>query len=207
MDKTRYIVGVLVVTCLPPGLLWWFLVHPFVDFWRQRGPPVTLAVMGIVGVGGVAALAVIRDTLLIRDLGMSYPLTFLALCLLAASVVIAMRRSRHLTVRILVGFPELEPKGTPGQLLTDGIYVRIRHPRYVEIALGTMAYALFSNWLGALIVAGLSLPVIHLIVLLEERELMERFGEAYEEYRARVPRYVPRYSNSKSKSESSAIRS
>jgi protein-S-isoprenylcysteine O-methyltransferase Ste14 len=75
----------------------------------------------------------------------------------------------------------------------------------VEIALGTMAYALFSNWLGALIVAGLSLPVIHLIVLLEERELVERFGDAYEEYRARVPRYVPRYS--KSKSESSAITS
>ena len=205
MDQARYIIGVLVVTCLPPGLLWWFLIHPFVDFWRRRGPRLTLAAMGIIGVGGVAGLALVRDTLLVRDFGTSYPLTFVAALLLAASVLIAIRRSHHLTVRILVGIPELEPEGTPGTLLTDGIYARVRHPRYVEIALGTMAYALFSNWLGALIVAGLSLPVIHLIVLLEERELLERFGEAYEEYRARVPRYVPRYS--KSKSESSAINS
>ena len=35
-------------------------------------------------------------------------------------------------------------------------------------------------------------PILHLVVLLEERELLERFGDAYRDYAGRVPRYVPR---------------
>lgn len=77
-------------------------------------------------------------------------------------------------------------------MLSEGIYGRIRHPRYVEVVIGTWAYAVFANHLGAYVVAALTIPSIHLIVLLEERELVERFGARYEEYRSRVPRYVPR---------------
>jgi protein-S-isoprenylcysteine O-methyltransferase Ste14 len=55
-----------------------------------------------------------------------------------------------------------------------------------------MAYALFANYLGAYIVVVLSLPLIHFVVRLEERELRERFGTAYEEYYRRVPRFVPK---------------
>jgi protein-S-isoprenylcysteine O-methyltransferase Ste14 len=35
-------------------------------------------------------------------------------------------------------------------------------------------------------------PAIHLVVLLEEPELRERFGAEYEEYCGRVPRYIPK---------------
>jgi len=38
----------------------------------------------------------------------------------------------------------------------------------------------------------LSLPLIYFIVRLEERELRERFGTAYEEYCRQVPRFVPK---------------
>jgi protein-S-isoprenylcysteine O-methyltransferase Ste14 len=38
----------------------------------------------------------------------------------------------------------------------------------------------------------LTLPVMHIIVLLEEKELKERFGRDYEDYCRRVPRYIPK---------------
>lgn len=192
MDTTRYVFGVLIVTFLPPGLLWWFLVHPFVEFWRKRGPTVTITIMGVVGVGGAVGLMFIRDRLLLTDYGTHSGLIALAAVLATVSVWIALQRRRHLTARILVGIPELEEGGAGGELLCEGIYARIRHPRYVEIVFGTFAYAAFSNYLGAYLVAALTVPVIHLIVLLEERELVDRFGAEYEEYRARVPRYIPR---------------
>ena len=38
----------------------------------------------------------------------------------------------------------------------------------------------------------LSLPTLYLLVLLEERDLRERFGSEYEACCRRVPRFVPR---------------
>ena len=45
-------------------------------------------------------------------------------------------------------------------------------------------------WMAALL--GLCVPTLYLIVLLEERELRDRFGEEYEAYCRRVPRFVPK---------------
>ena len=180
------------MTFLPPGLLWWFLVHPFVRFWRRLGHRVTLAVMGVLGVAGVAALLPFRGFLLGRDLGMSPLLVAVGAGLMVTSWAIALLRRRHLTTSILAGVPELEEGGSGGKLLTEGIYARIRHPRYVEVALGTLAWACFANFVGVWVVALGTLPVLHLIVVLEERELSDRFGAEYEAWRASVPRYLPR---------------
>ncbi len=37
-----------------------------------------------------------------------------------------------------------------------------------------------------------ALPVLYGITVLEERELIGRFGEAYREYQREVPRIIPR---------------
>ena len=55
-----------------------------------------------------------------------------------------------------------------------------------------IAYAFIANYVGVYILAVVILPALHLVVLLEERELRHRFGEEYDLYRARVPRYIPR---------------
>ncbi len=195
MDAARYWMGVALVVSLPPALLWWFLVHPFVSHWRRLGPRTTLIVMGGLFVAGVGVLVPFRDALLVRDLGTGPVPLASAVVLVGISIWIAVQRKKHLTTRILAGVPELEPEGSGGTLLTEGIYGRIRHPRYVEIAIGTLGYGLFSGWLGAVVVAVVTIPALHAIVLLEERELMDRFGEAYERYRREVPRYVPRASS------------
>ena len=119
------------------------------------------------------------------------PLVGLAIVTAVVSTRIAILRRKHLTNRILFGVPELEAESS-SPLLTEGVYARVRHPRYVEVWLGTFAYAAFANYVGSWIVWLLTGPVLHLIVLLEERELLDRFGTEYEAYMERVPRYVPR---------------
>lgn len=198
LDDARYVFAVLVVTFLPPGLAWWFVVHPFIGFWRRLGPRWTLTLVGAGAILVVTALMLVRDRLVMADLGTHPPLFAPAAALFGIAVWIAVKRRRLLTTHILAGFPELESDGGGGALLTEGIYGLIRHPRYVEVAIGTLGYALFANYLGAYLVAAATIPVLHLIVLLEERELADRFGEAYEEYRRRVPRYLPRRGGSPS---------
>jgi protein-S-isoprenylcysteine O-methyltransferase Ste14 len=153
METARYVFGVLLVIGLPPGMLWWFLVHPFVGFWRRVGAVETIIIMAAVGILGAVGLLAIRDTLLLADYGTQPVLVALAAALATTSVWIAVKRRKHLTTSILVGMPELEEGGHGGRLLSEGIYSRVRHPRYVEIVLGCLAYALFANYLGAYIVA------------------------------------------------------
>ena len=68
----------------------------------------------------------------------------------------------------------------------------MRHPRYVSAILGFAASALIANHLGPYLVLWLFVALIHAVVLLEERELHQRFGVEYERYSKRVSRYVPR---------------
>ena len=191
MDTARYVVGLLLVLGLPPGLAWWFVLHPFAGFWRGRGVRVTMTVMTLFMVAGVAGLWFVRASVMGPDLGTSGALAGLALVPLLGAAVIGLKRRKHLTTRILSGVPEISAED-PGKLLTDGIYGRIRHPRYVEIVLAVLAYSLFSNHVGPYVLLALCFPVVHAVVLLEERELSQRFGEEFETYRARVPRYLPR---------------
>ena len=190
MDTARYVVGVLLVTFVPPGMAWWFIVHPFVDFWRRVGARLTLFIVATLALAGVAMLMPVRDRMLMDDLGTHWPLLVLGALLMGSAAWLAVLRKRHLTMRILAGVPELANEDTT--LLEEGVYEWVRHPRYVEVAIGVWAYAVFANYLGAYVIAAATMPVLHLIVLMEERELRVRFGRRYEEYTERVPRYLPR---------------
>lgn len=194
VDTFRYIVGVLLVVGLPPGIAWWFLLHPFVGFWRRLGTRLTMIALGVFLVTSVFALATIRDVLLGADLGLNWPLLAAGVLLMVPAAWIGLKRRRHLTIRILVGIPEIQPEPEKrGELLETGPYAVIRHPRYVEVVLAIFAYAAIANYAGCWVMAIATVPLLHLVVILEERELLARFGEAYRNYAARVPRYIPRF--------------
>lgn len=80
--------------------------------------------------------------------------------------------------------------GLEGDLRADGLYRYSRHPQYVGyvVATGGAVLAFASAWttplLGIYAVWWLVLP------LAEEPWLVEQFGEDYERYRERVPRFV-----------------
>jgi protein-S-isoprenylcysteine O-methyltransferase Ste14 len=193
VDTFRYIVGVLLVIGLPPGVALWFLVHPFIGFWRRLGVRFTMTVLGILLLVSVLGLVAVRDVLLGADLGLSRPLFAVGVVLLVVAIWISLKRRKYLTVRILIGVPEIEAEPEErGKLLEEGPYAVIRHPRYVEVVLATFGYAAIANYAGSWSVVAVMVPLLHLVVLLEERELRERFGEAYRDYAARVPRYLPR---------------
>ena len=69
----------------------------------------------------------------------------------------------------------------------------VRHPRYLSAGVSVIANALFINYAGLYILVLLLVPVGYLMVVLEERELIERFGEEYRKYQRKVPRLIPRW--------------
>lgn len=194
MNLARYIVALLVIATLPSGLLFWFVVHPFIGFWRRQGPKITYTVViaMLLAVGTVLVLA--RGVLLETEYGTNYVLVALAGVFYLIAAAIELQCRKHLKFRILVGMPELVPEPATGKLLTSGIYGRVRHPRYVSAFFGVVAVALFSNYLAAYVIAGAMVPALHALTFFEERELRDRFGEEYAAYSRRVPKFVSSWS-------------
>jgi protein-S-isoprenylcysteine O-methyltransferase Ste14 len=191
LNTARYLVAVLMILTVPPSLGLWYVIHPLTPFWRRFGVRGTYCILlAPVLVLGVA-LWLARRTLVGTDLGTSLPLLVVAAVAAVCGAAIARKRRRLLTQRILMGGPQLSASDR-GALLTEGIYARTRNPRYLEFLVFVLAYVAFANYVGTWILWVACVPAIHLVVLLEERELRERFGQEYEDYCRRVPRYLPR---------------
>lgn len=78
------------------------------------------------------------------------------------------------------------------ELVTTGVYARVRHPMYLAMILQGIGQTLFlPNWL----VGPAWLVSFGLVYLLrvgpEEQMVLDRFGEEYEEYMDRTPRLIP----------------
>lgn len=191
MEKFRYVMAVLTLMGLPPAMAYWFVVHPFVSFWRRRGPRVTFSVLAVIYVALMTGTFLLRDHLVAGDYGTSWALVSAAIPIMVVCGWVQYHRKKQLKWKTLAGLPEIDPEGHGGELLTRGIYGKIRHPRYLEFMLGMTAWALVINYLSVYVATVFTFLLLGVIVILEERELAERFGEAYAEYRARVPRFIP----------------
>jgi protein-S-isoprenylcysteine O-methyltransferase Ste14 len=192
MHTARYVLALLLLVSLPPAILLWYAIHPFARFWRRLGAVWTYIVLSPFVVALMLATFLLRRTLLRVDLGTHYWLLLPTGLCLGVGVWIAWHRRKQLTQRMIVGVAELSRDAADSTLLTEGAYAVIRHPRYVEVVLWSAGYAFFANYLASYVAVLLAIPALYLVVLLEERELRDRFGAAYEEYARRVPRFVPR---------------
>ena len=77
------------------------------------------------------------------------------------------------------------------ELVTTGPYSLVRHPIYTGLLVAFVGSALARDeWRGVLAVA-IAWAALWRKLLLEERWMLEVFGEQYAEYRRRVPALIP----------------
>jgi protein-S-isoprenylcysteine O-methyltransferase Ste14 len=170
-----------------PIPIFWLILHPQMNFWR-RHMRAGYWTAGLTAWGAAGAfIAGFHGRLLAPD---GAPVWALAagLVLILVDVYVVRRVSRDLGRARLIGLTEM--KGG-GELAISGIYSRVRHPRYAGMILSMLGLSLLG-WTPLLwtIAAGWLLLALSAI-LMEERELRARFGEAYVAYCRRVPRFLP----------------
>ena len=79
---------------------------------------------------------------------------------------------------------------TAGQLVTGGIFSISRNPIYVAFDLIFIAVFLINGTWFFLIFALVAMLAVHSQTLREEKFLAHRYGDAYKQYRNKVPRYL-----------------
>lgn len=81
------------------------------------------------------------------------------------------------------------PEETP--VIHGQIYAFIRHPLYFSLMVGSLALALFQNNLRAFIVALIGAIPAVVVGMMEDQELVGRYGDQHREYIQQTPALIP----------------
>lgn len=78
-------------------------------------------------------------------------------------------------------------------LVTSALHRYVRNPMYLGVALAIVGQGILYRNLHVVEYAGIMLLTAHtFVVLYEEPTLRRQFGDSYEEYRRKVPRWIPK---------------
>ena len=86
------------------------------------------------------------------------------------------------------------PFDPPREFVATGLYRYVRNPMYVSGLIVLIGWILWSPSTALFLAFLLFFLAAHTFVLVyEEPTLTREFGETYENYRKRVPRWIPRF--------------
>ena len=84
-----------------------------------------------------------------------------------------------------------EQREKPG-VIKKSVFNFVRHPIYLSEILLYLGFLVLSISLAAVFVWVIAIVFLHYISRYEERLLLDRFGEEYEQYMREVPMWIPR---------------
>jgi protein-S-isoprenylcysteine O-methyltransferase Ste14 len=185
------IIALITLLLWPAIPLFWIPVHCFPRLFRRLGfltyslPFITWLPLAILTFG-------LRDTLLSYHSHLPMIVNVAGVLLFISGICLQTWTIVLLTVPGIMGMPEVT-RAVGGRLVTTGPFAVIRHPTYLSHTLILLGLFLWTDVTALAVVALIdAIVVISAVIPLEERELLERFGNDYEEYRRKVPsRFLP----------------
>jgi protein-S-isoprenylcysteine O-methyltransferase Ste14 len=170
-----------------PIPLYWFVVHPQVNFWRRHERLVYVVGLSCSWLPVTVAMIVFHRRLF-RSAWPSAGALIIGLALIAFEAWIFWRVHRDLGTARLVGKTELSGAG---KIERGGIYSRIRHPRYTASFLAILGACFLAGTPAMWMVTVAWLVLMLVAISFEEKEMSARFGTEYTDYCKRVPRFLP----------------
>ena len=168
----------------------WLLIHPRAEFWRsrRRSPyrillPVWVAMWAL-----VAAVTAPWRGVLLYESKWTWILAFGLFC---AGLMLYKSSHSRFTLAQLGGLPEIVRDRNQQRLVTMGIRARVRHPVYLGHLCEVLAWSLGTGLTVCWALTAWALATGAVMITLEDKELENRFGEEYRQYRSTVPAILP----------------
>jgi protein-S-isoprenylcysteine O-methyltransferase Ste14 len=171
--------------------LFWIPVHFATTFFKRLGffsyiIPVILWLP--------VAYVIYRNRLFLLQYKIELPvvLRIAGIIFLISGSLLHIWTARLLGLAGIIGVPEISTK-IHGKLVTGGPFQVVRHPTYLAHTLIFSGVFLMTGVITVGILTLVDLIVVNTIIItLEEKELLIRFGDEYKLYRERVPsRFFP----------------
>jgi protein-S-isoprenylcysteine O-methyltransferase Ste14 len=191
VEQTLRTIGWLACIICSTVPSFWLLIHPRVEYWRSRARspyrillPVWIAMWLLLA----AATAHWRGLTLYHRAWCWIP----AAALLCAGLVLYKLSGSGFSPAQLGGLPEILPDRQQQRLVTTGIRARVRHPVYLAHLCEMLAWSIGTGLAICWVLTAFAIVTGTAMIKMEEKELENRFGEDYRQYRLRVPALLPR---------------
>ena len=77
------------------------------------------------------------------------------------------------------------------KLVTHGIYRLVRHPMYLGVLLVAIGMPVFVSSLAGFLIMLILIPILLIRIRIEERLLIDEFGEEYQAYQRSTRKLIP----------------
>ena len=136
-----------------------------------------------------------RDFLLQFEISFPEAVFFFGVLFVVGGVLLHSWTAKLLGIKATLGFTEIKPNSqVTCKIVVSGPFSVTRHPSYwahTFILLGTF---LISGIISVGVIVIIDLLIAYFITIeLEEKELVQRFGDDYKEYKKQVPKFFPRF--------------
>ncbi len=171
--------------------LFWIPVHFATDFFRKLGL-FTYILPFITWLPLAYLIYINRSFFFHPEIPLPVVLRLVGTLLFTLGVLLHIWTARLLGVGGIMGMPEISRR-IHEDLVTNGPFSMVRHPTYLAHTLIFSGVFLITGVVSAGIVALIDFVVVNTVIIpLEEKELLDRFGGVYNDYRKRVPsKFLP----------------
>ena len=190
MKPVSDLLALVTILIWPAIPLFWIPVHGLPALFRRLG---RLSYLVPAVLWSPLAYAIIenRSRLISFSIPLSSSVMAFGAALLLLGTALHVWTGKLLSLRGLVGLPEISEE-VDGRLTAEGPFAVVRHPTYLAHTIMLAGVFLMTGVIATAFVTILDLLLVNAIIIpLEERELSQRFGADYDEYRRRVPRLFP----------------
>ena len=183
----EYFLLILIAFSLPIPI-WLIIFHIIALKYSNKLKKITYFSLGILWIISAVGVYKFREIILSTKFNTNLYLQALGFVFLIIAIIIDIKVVKILGYLKLTCVAELRNQ-KKGVLITEGIYKYARHPRYVEYLIIDLAIALLSGYYFFLYYAGYIFIGFYVASLIEEKELIKRFGKEYLDYMNKVPRF------------------
>jgi methanethiol S-methyltransferase len=175
----------------PPVIVFWLIIHTNIDYWRRAGKKraywTACMAWPLIGI----PLLYFRSRVFEDRVQVHWWSVALGVAALIIAVRTAYGAAQMISVRTLIGLPELEPERIHQPILDIGIYSCMRNPVYFAHWLTLLAAAALSGYIANWVLFVGDTIVLPMMIRAEEKELLRRYGREFESYMRKVPRFFP----------------
>ncbi len=172
--------------------LFWLMVHPRADYWRER-KRTGRAAYQLLGPLWVAVWVVLGVLTWPWRLVILYTSTWAwlpAATLFVGGAVLYSSAKQDFTRQHLIGQPEIE-SDRDQRLVIQGIRRHVRHPIYLGHFCELLGWSIGTGMLVIWVLTAFAAITGAVMIRMEDDELERRFGEEFRRYREHVPAIFP----------------